>query len=291
MPSSMTGFGAAEGAVGSGVLRVELKSVNHRYSVVSLKAPPEFGEFEGEIRESLRRVFERGHFTVACRWISPPESAEVFRVNLERGRVVAARLRELEAAIGGTGGVTLDLIVRQPEVVGGREERGPELDWPAISAVLSGAVEECRATRAKEGTVLASELRIRIGAIRRGAAEVHGRAPERVVAERNRLRAAVAALLDGRPVDETRLVQEIAFLAEKLDITEELVRLEAHSTAADQTLDGDGPVGKRLGFLAQEMGREINTIGSKANDATMQHAVVEMKGELERFREQLENLE
>ena len=115
-------------------------------------------------------------------------------------------------------------------------------------------------------------------------------APARLIRERDRLTAQVGQLLDGRSVDEGRLVQELAFLADRLDITEELVRLAAHLDASDVALAAERPVGKQLGFLAQEIGREVNTIGSKANEATMQHLVVEMKGELERFREQLENL-
>jgi uncharacterized protein (TIGR00255 family) len=116
-------------------------------------------------------------------------------------------------------------------------------------------------------------------------------APARLVRERDRLRAAVEELLDGRKVDDQRLAQELAFHAERLDVTEELVRLGAHLDACRSALGDSGPVGKRLGFLAQEVGREINTIGSKANDAAIQHEVITMKGELERFREQLENLE
>jgi uncharacterized protein (TIGR00255 family) len=116
------------------------------------------------------------------------------------------------------------------------------------------------------------------------------RAPPRVHGERDGLRSAVAELLDGRSVDEPRLMQELAFLADKLDITEELVRLAAHLAAARAALAGERAVGKQLGFLAQELGREINTIGSKANDADIAACVIEMKGELERFREQLENL-
>jgi uncharacterized protein (TIGR00255 family) len=287
----MTGFGSGEGPAGGGVLRVELKSVNHRYLVVTLKAPPELGGLEGEIRDLLRKDFERGHLTVSCRWVETPTASEPLRVNVERARAVASRLRELDLAVGGAGGITLDLIVRQPEVIGGREEAAPAVEWSAVALVIARAIDGCRASRATEGRVLAGELRGRLGAVREQAAVVRARAPERVVAERNRLRAAVASLLDGRPVDEGRLAQEIAFLAEKIDVVEELVRLEAHLAAAEQSLEGGGPIGKHLGFLAQEMGREINTIGSKANDVAMQHAVVEMKGELERFREQLENLE
>jgi uncharacterized protein (TIGR00255 family) len=139
--------------------------------------------------------------------------------------------------------------------------------------------------------VLARELAQRLDRVGQLAGSVEARAPDRLVRERERLRAQVAQLLDGKPVDETRLMQELAFMAERLDITEELVRLRAHLDACRDALAADRAVGKQLGFLAQELGREINTIGSKANDSAIQHVIVDMKGELERFREQLENLE
>ena len=145
--------------------------------------------------------------------------------------------------------------------------------------------------RGREGAALGAELSGRLGGIRERALSIAARAPERLVRERDRLQAAAAQLLDGRTLDDGRLAQEIALMADRLDVTEELVRLEAHIAACDAALQSGRAVGKELGFLAQEIGREINTIGSKANDAPMQHAVVEMKGELERFREQLENLE
>jgi uncharacterized protein (TIGR00255 family) len=145
--------------------------------------------------------------------------------------------------------------------------------------------------RAREGEALSRELRHRLDLLERSVEQIGSRAPERLVRERDRLRTAVAQLLDGRAVDEERLAQELAFLADKLDITEELVRFRAHVAAAREAMLDDQPVGKRLGFLAQELGREVNTIGSKAGDAEIAQLVVAMKGELEKFREQLENLE
>lgn len=292
LPQSMTGFGASEGPVGGGTLRIELKSVNHRYLSLALKAPSELAALEAEIRERLRRDFERGHFSVGIRWTEgPSRTSGGPQLDVERARLALAQLRELEAVAGLTGGVTLELLARQPDVFIAPDEPAAAIEWAAVEAVLGRAIEELKAGRAREGAALGTELLQRIGLIRARAASVAELAPGRVVRERDRLRAAVGQLLDGRTVDEARLAQEIAFLAEKLDITEELVRLEAHLAASAAALAADRPVGKQLGFLAQEMGREVNTIGSKANDAAMQHLVVEMKGELERFREQLENLE
>jgi uncharacterized protein (TIGR00255 family) len=166
-----------------------------------------------------------------------------------------------------------------------------EITWSEVEPVVAQAGAECRAMRAREGEALTAELRHRLELLERVAGSIAERAPERLTRERNRLKAAVAELLDGRTVDEDRLAQELAFLADKLDITEELVRFQAHVTAAREALATDKPVGKQLGFLAQELGREVNTMGAKAADAEIAQLVIAMKGELEKFREQLENLE
>jgi uncharacterized protein (TIGR00255 family) len=289
----MTGFGAAEGRLAAGAVRVEIRSVNHRYLSVALKAPPEIAPFESEVRERLRRDFERGHLTVSVRWLEagPARSGPTLRLDVDRAREAMARLRELKTAVGLNGEITLELVARQPDVFTTVEPDGAPVEWPGLESILGRAAAECRAMRDREGRVLAEELEGRLALLRALRAEVAARAPARLGRERDRLRAQVGELLDGRAVDEGRLAQELAFLADRLDVTEELVRLGAHLDACCAALAGDRAVGKQLGFLAQEMGREVNTIGAKANDAVMQHAVVEMKGELERFREQLENLE
>ena len=291
MPFSMTGFGAAEGAVAGGRLRIEIRTVNHRYFNFAPRLPHDLSSLEGDLRERLRREFERGHISVQVRWIEAPESESRLVVDAERARAVAERLRELQDSLGLEGGVTLELVARQPEVLTLARPEPVEVAWAAVEPVAAEAAAECRAMRAREGAVLADELRHRLDLIAAGTDRVAERAPERLVRERDRLRAAVAELLDGRVADEARIAQEIALTADRLDITEELVRLRAHLDAVRATLGGDAAVGKQLGFLAQEMGREVNTIGSKANDPVIAHEVVAMKGELERFREQLENLE
>jgi uncharacterized protein (TIGR00255 family) len=285
----MTGFGAAEGAVGQGILRIELKSVNHRYLSLSLKAPNELAAMEHEIRERLRRDFERGHFSVSIRWLELPGRASGSRVDPVGTAAAMDRLRGLAAVAGIEPAISLDLLSRQPDVFTSVDPAAA-LEWSAVEAVLAKAIEECREARGREGQVLAGELKLRLGLIRTRAAEAAELAPARLVRERDRLRTQVTQLLEGRTVDEGRLSQELAFLADRLDITEEVVRLAAHLDASNAALAADRPVGKQLGFLAQEIGREVNTIGSKANEARMQHLAVEMKGELERFREQLENL-
>jgi uncharacterized protein (TIGR00255 family) len=286
----MTGFGAAEGPVAGGRLRVEIRSVNHRFFNLAPKRPAELGSLEGELRERLRRDLERGHIAVQARWTEPPGTVEEAGVNFERARAVTARLRELQSALGLAGEVTVEMVARQPDVFS-NAAAGVEVSWAEVEPVVAEAAAACRAMRAREGQALATELRHRLDLLESGAEVIAGRAPERLVRERDRLRAAVAELLDGRPVDDARLAQELAFQADRLDITEELVRFRAHVAAARDALGGSDAVGKRLGFLAQELGREVNTMGSKANDAEITRQVIAMKGELEKFREQLENLE
>jgi uncharacterized protein (TIGR00255 family) len=287
----MTGFGAAEGPVGGGRLRVEIRTVNHRYFNLAPKLPADLSSLEGEMRERLRREFDRGHVAVQARWAEYPERASGFTVDLDRARLVATRLREMQAALGLTGDVTLDLVARQPDVLSTAGDGAAAVAWSEVEPVVAQAAAECRAMRAREGEVLATELRHRVDLLEQAATVIARLAPERLVRERDRLRGAVAELLDGRQPDETRLAQEIAFQADRLDITEELVRFRAHVAAVRDALVAPKAVGKQLGFLAQELGREVNTMGSKANDAEIAQQVIAMKGELEKFREQLENLE
>jgi uncharacterized protein (TIGR00255 family) len=287
----MTGFGTAEGPVAGGRLRVEIRTVNHRYFNLAPKLPGDLGALEGELRERLRREFDRGHVAVQARWTEYPERAGGLAVDLDRARLVTSRLRELQSALGLGGEVTVEMVARQPEVLSTTSEAAAEVPWTEVEPIVAHAAADCRAMRAREGEALVAELLHRIELLETAAGTIARLAPERLVRERDRLRGAVAELLDGRPVDDARLAQELAFQADRLDITEELVRFRAHVAAVRQALAADRPAGKQLGFLAQELGREVNTMGSKANDAEIAQQVIAMKGELEKFREQLENLE
>jgi uncharacterized protein (TIGR00255 family) len=291
LPNSMTGFGTAEGPVAGGRLRVEIRTVNHRYFNLAPKLPADLSGLEGDLRERLRRDFDRGHVAVQARWTEYPDRTGGLAVDLDRARLVTSRLRELQSALGLAGDVTVEMVARQPEVLSTTTEAAVEVPWTAVEPIVAQAAAECRAMRAREGEALAVELRHRIDLLERAAETISHLAPARLVRERDRLRGAVAELLEGRPVDDARLAQEIAFQADRLDITEELVRFRAHVAAVCEALAADRPAGKQLGFLAQELGREVNTMGSKANDAEIAQQVIAMKGELEKFREQLENLE
>jgi uncharacterized protein (TIGR00255 family) len=277
--------------VAGGRLRIELRTVNHRFFNFAPKLPSELSAFEGELRERLRQELERGHVALSARWLESPTREASLTVDLDRARHVAARLGELRDALGLGGEVTLELVARHSDVLVTRAAEAAEVPLAEVEAVLVRAAQECRAMRAREGAVLGAELEGRLADLERHAEQVATRSPERLLRERDRLRASVALLLDGRPIDEARLAQEIALLADRMDITEELVRFRAHVVACRSVLEEQKPIGRQLGFLAQELGREVNTMGSKANDAVIQQHVIAMKGELEKFREQLENLE
>jgi uncharacterized protein (TIGR00255 family) len=287
----MTGFGAAEGPVAGGRLRIEIRTVNHRFFNLAPKLPADLAPLEADIRERLRRDLGRGHVAVHARWLDSATSEEGLRVDVDRARLVAARLRELRDALGLAGDITLELVARQPAVLTTDTAERPEIAWDAVEPLVAAAAAECRAMRQREGDALTRELCHRLDLLDAAGRAVAAAAPGRLVRERDRLRASVTELLDGRALDDARLAQEIALLADRLDITEELVRFGAHLAAARVALASDKPVGKQLGFLAQELGREVNTMGSKANDPGIAQQVIGMKGELEKVREQLENLE
>ena len=287
----MTGFGSAEGNVLGGRLSIEIRSVNHRYFNPQLKLPFELGGVEGPLRERLRQLLERGHVTVTARWIAAPQREGAVAVDLTRARQLVAAAKELKKRLRLKGDVDLAFVARQPEVLTPHQDGVPTAQWSEVEPIAERAVRELLGMRAREGAALAAELGGRLGALEAGARTIAQRAPERLTAELARLKKAVAELAAGLQVDEQRLAVEVALMADRVDITEELVRLQTHLAACREALASDGAVGKQLGFLAQELLREVNTIGAKANDAGITHTVIAMKGELEKFREQLDNLE
>jgi uncharacterized protein (TIGR00255 family) len=297
----MTGFGSAEASVLGGRLRVDIRSVNHRYFNPQLKLPTELSGIEGELRERLRQLLERGHVAVTARWVeTPTQEGGALAVDLERARQVVAAAKELKKQLKLKGEVDLAFVARQPDVMGGgaggaANGGGPTpetaVTWADVKPIIEQAARDVLVMREREGGALATELTARLHALERGAETIAQRAPERLKHEHQRLKQAVADLAGGVQVDEQRLALEVALLADKVDITEELVRFRTHLAACRQALGSGEAVGKQLGFLAQELLREVNTMGSKANDAGITQAVIAMKGELEKFREQLENLE
>jgi uncharacterized protein (TIGR00255 family) len=286
----MTGFGAAEGKVAGGRLRIEIRTVNHRYFNPQLKLPYDLVGVEGELRERLRALLERGHVAVSARWVEQPEAQAAVMLDLDRAKQVVKALRELKKRLKLKGDPDLAFVARHPDVLTYSGD-GAVMTWADVQPVAERAAAEVLAMREREGRALTADLTARLDALEAGAKVIAARAPDRVTHELARLQKQVAELAGGVQVDPQRLAVEVALLADRVDIAEELVRFQTHLAAVRAALAGSGAVGKQLGFLAQELLREINTMGSKANDAAITQAVIGMKGELERFREQLENLE
>lgn len=290
----MTGFGSAEDRVLSGRLRIDIRTVNHRYFNPQLKLPADLAAVEIEMRERLRQLLERGHVAVTARWVEGPAAERGVTVDLARAKQVLAAAQQLKKKLKLKGTVDLAFVARHPEVLtatNGASGSEQPVQWADVQPIVERAARDVVAMREKEGQALALELNTRLDALTAAARTVEEQAPARLQAEHERLKQAVAELTAGVTVDEQRLAVEIALLADRLDITEELVRFRAHVAAARAALVSDQAVGKQLGFLAQELLREVNTMGSKANDARITQTVIAMKGDLEKFREQLENLE
>ncbi len=287
----MTGFGEAERQLAAGRLRVEIRSVNHRFLLFTPRLAPDLTVFEAAIKDRVRQEFERGHVSLSARWVDGDAQAPALSVNLDRARQFASRLKELQSELALTGDVGLDLVARQPEVLTWSPPHSEPPTWAEIEPVIGEAAAACRAMRLREGAALKADMVARLDSISAALGRIEELAPARLARERDRLSQSVHELTGGAGVDPQRLAQEIALTADRLDISEELVRFTTHVEACRQALATNAAVGKQLGFLAQEMGREANTIGSKANDAGIASLVIHVKGDLEKIREQLENLE
>ena len=288
----MTGYGAAEGAVRDRRLRIEIRTVNHRFFNPQVKLPPDLVAIEPEVRDRLRQLLDRGHVTVSARWVEMPDAVRPLTVDVMQAKRVVDAMRQLKKKLKLKGDVDLAFVARQPDVLVFQNGDETPVPWEDVRPLVERAVADVDVMRSREGHALASELLGRLDALDVSAAQIEARAPARLSAELERLKRMVAELAAGVRVDEQRLALEIALLADRVDITEELVRFRTHVAACRAALKTDsGAIGKQLGFLGQELLREVNTMGSKANDAVITHAVISMKGDLEKFREQLENLE
>jgi len=288
----MTGFGAADGMVGMTHVSVEVRAVNHRFFSPSLKLPAALSRWEGEVREALRKRIARGHVTLTARLERDQAPAAV--IDEARFAEYASQLKTLRDANDLRGEVEVATVLRLPDVVrAGATDDLPDDAAESVVGIVDRAATALAEMREREGAVLAAVILERLGIVESAVERIAARAPERVIAQRDRLLENVAKLANGLVLDEQRMAQEIAILADRLDVGEEIDRFRTHIAAFSQTLRagaGDG-VGKRLGFLLQEMLREANTTGSKANDAEIQRDVIAIKEELERIREQVENIE
>jgi uncharacterized protein (TIGR00255 family) len=287
----MTGFGSAEGVVGGSRVSVEVRSVNHRFFNPSVKLPSRYSRWEAEVRESLRKHVSRGHVTVAA-YVerAATEGSAVDEVKFAQH---AAALRSLRDRHGLEGAVDVATVLRMPDVIRTAAEDVAEGSAEELVSIVEAAASALTRMREAEGGRLAEVLLERMVVVEAALTRVAARAPERVIEQRDRLRENVKVLAEGVALDEQRVAQEIAILADRLDVSEEIDRFGAHVEAFREVIGRKGaePAGKRLGFILQEMLREANTTGSKANDTLIQREVLLVKEELERIREQVENVE
>ncbi len=291
MISSMTGFGSAEGKVGNARVSVELRTVNHRFFNPSIKLPGQFSKWEGEVRELLRQRICRGHVALAGRL--DREGIRSSGIDEDRFGHYVGVLRELQERFALGSSLDAATILSLPDVVNAGVDVTDEGSSEELLRVVDRAVDALRLMRRAEGARLVRVLTERIALVDDCVSRIADRAPIRLAEHATRLKKSVRELAAGVNVDPQRLAAEIAILADRLDISEEIERFHAHIGAFRQTIaepEGE-PVGKRLGFLLQEMVREANTTGSKASDAVILAHVVTIKEELERIREQVENIE
>lgn len=291
MVYSMTGFGASTKKTDRLMVTVEMKSVNHRFCEISIRLPRQWLVFEDKIKKAILSYVRRGKVEVFVTiageglvkrkvhidwdllgqyWAGVQEAAKRFSVD---GSVTAAEL------------LRLDGVVEMAEEEGGNEEIEP-----LLLAAVDEAAKALMAMRKQEGEALAADLRARLHEIEAGAAAIEQRAPLVVEQYRGRLERRLREWAPA-PVDEARLLTEVAVFAEKADIHEELKRIRSHLTQMADALEADEPVGRKLDFLVQELNREVNTIGAKANDSVIAAQVVGMKSALEKMREQVQNVE
>lgn len=294
MIRSMTGFGSAPLESGGWNGSLELRSVNSRHLKLNFRLPAGAEGWDQALRETIGERVRRGHVDVTLR-LSPGQEA-VGSIEIDEVRLSAflGAFRRMREAHGLAGEPDLEMVSRLDGVL---VERTPDLvaaiDGGQLRSAARAATDELIEMRSREGERLAAELEERLDALSAHLEQIEILAPRRLESERERLHKSVAELVAGIGMDDDRLAREIAVLADRWDIREELVRARAHVAAFQDLLrlPDEEPVGKRLGFLSQELLREVNTIGSKGNDARIAHHVVEAKNELETMREQIENVE
>ena len=289
MIKSMTGFGKGEATVDDKKIRVELRSLNSKQLDLSIKLPGKYRAAEAEMRNIITRELQRGK--VDCFVSFEAATAETSaHINREAFKAYAKELREVcaENAVIADSDYFLKAILRMPDVITSEEREVSEAELAAIIEATKAACAELNNFRIQEGAILIADLLGRIDLIEKYRHEVEQFEGARVETIKNRIRENIEKLQ--LEVDNNRLEQEMIFYIEKLDITEEKVRLDNHCNYFREVARDEEAPGRKLGFIAQELGREINTMGSKSNEANMQRLVVKMKDELEKIKEQVLNI-
>ncbi len=290
----MTGYGRGDASQDGFKITVELSSVNRKQSEISVNLPREMEMLEAQMRDLINRYIARGRLTVrvGLHAGASKQSARM-HLNIPLAKAYARELARLSKQLKLPGPVTLDHLARAPGVFQTDEQIAEEEDfWPAVEKALKKALQAMVKMRQREGEHLRQDLAERVTTMRRAAAKVQKNASG--VAERYRkqlVERIKTAGLEAPGTDDDRLLKEVVYFADRSDISEELTRLQSHFKQFDDCYRSKEPVGRMLDFLAQEMNREVNTIGSKANDSLISREVVTLKAELEKFREQAQNVE
>ena len=289
---SMTGYGRAKEERDGRTITVELRAVNHRYLDCTVKAPRQYGFLDDAVKKAAAARIARGKVEIFV-GVEIEEGGDVaVTVNHQLAKRYLDALHELSETYGLRDDVTVMALAKLPDVLGSeRIEQDAEAMTRDVLAVFDKACDGFDQMREREGEKLAEDVRSRCAAIGRMVGEVETRAPERVKEYREKLLARMQEVLADTSIDETRILTEAAIYADKTAVDEETVRLRSHLHQMDGMLRETQPVGRKLDFLVQEMNREANTIGSKANDVALARIVVDIKGEIEKIREQIQNIE
>ena len=292
MIRSMTGFGAAELGTEHGRLSAEVRSVNHRYCEISLRLPRSISGLEGPVRQLLTDRLARGKINLSVSWEGYEDAGGRLTVNHDVARQYIDAMAELKAKYGLGGDPDVRSVVALGDVFQWeRESVNEDKLWAQVKQVIEAAIDNMAQMKQREGDALLREFETRLSKIEELLAKAEVRAPLRPKEAQERMMARLKPLLGDVPVDPARLAQEIAFLAERLDCTEECVRLRAHLSQFRRLFVDPELAGRKLNFLLQEMNREVNTLGSKGNDALIAEVVIELKDEIEKLREQVANVE
>ncbi|MBQ3534628.1 MAG: YicC family protein [Clostridia bacterium] len=292
MLKSMTGYGRVKVENELREITVELRSVNHRYLDLNIKVPRIYGYLEDTVSKQAQAAIARGKVDIFVS-VRAKEGADIkVTPNMAVIQGYVDALKKVSETYDISGEVSALALLRLPEAMEqNKEEADADQLKAEVSAVLAQALEEYNAMREKEGARLVEDVRYRAGLIAQSVDFVEGRSPDCVEEYRTRIAARMTEILDGSELAQQRILQEAALYADKVNVTEEIVRLRSHLSQLDSMLKSPVAIGRKLDFLVQEMNRETNTIGSKANDFQIAKTVVDMKAEIEKIREQIQNLE
>ncbi len=292
MLKSMTGFGRAEGETSLGKVIVEARSVNHRYSDINIKLPKRLSSFENRIKELVRSQVSRGRIDITLRLDTLGEEKVQLSVDLDLAQQYYRVFEDLKEKLHLKDEITLGLLAEAKDLITAKEESVDiEPYWREVLPILNQSLQSMDAMKRLVGEALAKDLQQRLELIGTQLRMIKQQFPFRLKTTLSRLHERLRALLEGTEVDPSRFQQEVAFLAERTDITEEIVRAESHLSQFGTLLEANEPSGRKMDFLLQEIHRETNTVSAKANDAEISQRVVEIKAELEKIREQVQNIE